>query len=153
MVAECCSFLSQHLTSANFLQHFDFLLKLEEKSITETVLEKLRTLSFSKVIEGSVENKDNSGSVPMEILRLKLDSFLLLIENLQPPTELHIAYISFAWLQHDLPHRKLKLHTLLSHLRLIHLPQSFVNEVHFILLIHLILQILKCREHERQYRL
>ena len=121
VISECCEFLEGFLNEKNFIDHFKFLMALKEDRITETTIAKLRSLDYCKLI-------DHNNIAP-GWLNIDIDLLVVLLDHLQPPSEIYVAQLAFSWLEHDLQHRKRKFETIISNLRLVNLPQSFINDV------------------------
>jgi hypothetical protein len=94
---------------------------LKEDRITDKTIAKLRSLNYGKLI--------NHEEMAVEWLNMDIELLIVLLEHLQPPSEIYIAHLVFSWLEHNLQHRKIKFETLISNLRLVNLPQSFINDV------------------------
>lgn len=121
IITKCCSFLETFLNEQNFFQHFRFLMVFQEDRITNLVLAKLRGLNYESLIDHT--------NINSELQKIDIDQLVAVLNNLQPPTELHMAHLALSWLEHDLPSRKSKFLSIISNLRLINVPQSFTNDV------------------------
>ena len=121
VISECCKFLEGFLTEENFMDHFKFLMAFKEERITGKVVSKLRLFDYNKLI--------NHSNIDPHWFEVDIDLLVVLMDNLQPPSEIYIAHLAFSWLQNNLEHRKRKFETIISNLRLVNLPQSFINEV------------------------
>ena len=121
VISECCKFLEEFLTEENFMNHFKFLMAFKEERITGEVISKLRSFDYSKLI--------NHSNIHPHWFEIDIDLLVVLMDNLQPPSEIYVAHLAFSWLENNLEHRKRKFETIISNLRLVNLPQSFINEV------------------------
>ncbi|KAL5269999.1 hypothetical protein ACHWQZ_G003470 [Mnemiopsis leidyi] len=121
VISECCTFLETFLTEANFIDNFKFLMALKEERITAKVISKLSSFDHSKLM--------NHSNIDHQWFDVDIDLLVVLMDNLQPPSEIYVSHLAFSWLEYNLEHRKSKFETIISNLRLVNLPQSFINEV------------------------